>query len=74
METLVEGIIPVVAEKYEFNYCNRSITLNVSRTSDCRHYDGKVRNFGFSTHSFSTSVELSLGFLIEQIKFIVVEK
>ena len=73
METLVGGIIPVVTEKSEFDYRKKTKTLNFN-LSDCRDYDKKIVNIGFSAESSSTKVRLSVGTLMEQIKLVVVEK
>ena len=74
METLVGGIIPVVTEKSEFDYRKKTKILNFVNLSDCRDFDRKIINIGFSTESSSTNVRLSVGSLMEQIKPIVVEK
>ena len=47
IETLVGNFIPVVNEKYEFDYRNKSILLNFFKFSDYRDYDvKKIRNIG----------------------------
>ena len=44
------------------------------KISDCRAYEGNIRNVGVSTESSSTNVRLSIETFNEQIKLIVVEK
>ena len=75
METLVAGSIPVITEKYEFDYRNKPIILNIIKNfSVYRDYDGRIRKIGFSTKSLPTNLRLSIGTLMEQTKLIVTEK
>ena len=65
METLIGGILTVATEKYEIDYRKKTIILNFS---DCRGYDGSVRNIAVSSESSSTNVMLWIGTLMEQIQ------
>ena len=44
---LLGEIIPVVTEKYEFDYRDKSKNLNFLEISHYRDYDGRIKNVGF---------------------------
>ena len=46
MQTFVAGIMTAVTEKYEFEYRNKTIILNISQTF-CPDYYGRVTNNDF---------------------------
>ena len=53
-------IIPVVPEKYEFEYRDKSKLMNIFDFSDYRDYNGLIKKVGFSEKLSCKNVKFSI--------------
>ena len=70
----MEKIRPVVAEKYEFEYRDKSSLLAHLKCSHCQDTDVRNKIDNFSSKWFATIWELPIGVLVEEIEGVVIEK